>query len=171
MALQLIATRVDDRLIHGQGLAWLANLPVNLVVVVDDEVSKSEFEQDLMLTLVPQYIDSRFFSVEKSIAVLNKAADRQKIFLLFKKIEDVLTCIKGGIPIKELNVGNLRRRKGTTKVTSYVNLLPNEFDTIEELKKLKIKLTSKQTPMGEAVGEHIDFKTILQLKPQIKKGE
>ena len=148
MALQLIATRLDDRLIHGQGLAWLTNLPINLVVVVNDAVSKSELEQDLMLTLVPQSVDARFFSVEKAINVLKKAADRQKIFLMFKTIDDVLKCIEGGVPIKELNVGNLRRRNGTTKVTPYVNLLPHEFDILEKIKKHKVVLTSKQTTNG-----------------------
>lgn len=164
MALNLVAVRVDDRLIHGQGLAWLTSLPINTVVVVNDDVADSPMEQDLMLTLVPSSVEARFFSVQKTIDVIHKAADRQKIFMIFKSLADVEKCIDGGVPIKELNVGNIRKKNGSTKVSPYVNLVDNEYEILKKFVKNGVKLNSKQTPMGEAKGETIDFKALLAKK-------
>lgn len=164
MALNLVAVRVDDRLIHGQGLAWLTSLPINTVVVVNDDVADSPMEQDLMLSLVPSSVEARFFSVQKTIDVIHKAADRQKIFMIFKSLADVEKCIDGGVPIKEINVGNIRKKNGSTKVSPYVNLVDNEYEILKKFVKNKVKLNSKQTPMGEAKGETIDFKALLAKK-------
>lgn len=164
MALNLIAVRVDDRLIHGQGLAWLTSLPINTVVVVNDDVADSPMEQDLMLTLVPTSVEARFFSVQKTIDVIHKAADRQKIFMIFKSLADVEKVIEGGVPIKELNVGNIRKKNGSTKVSPYVNLVDAEYTILKNLMKKGVKLNSKQTPMGEAKGETIDFKALVAKK-------
>ena len=161
MALNLVATRVDDRLIHGQGMAWLTSLPINLVVVANDAVTNSEMEQDLMLTLVPNSVDTRFFTIQKTIDVIHKAADHQKIFLLFKSLEDVWKCIEGGVPINEINIGNIRRKNGSTKITPYINLLPAEYTILEKMIKKGIKLNSKQTPMGEAPGKNVDFRKLI----------
>ena len=164
MALQLVACRVDDRLIHGQGVAWLTALPINTVVVVNDEVAESQLEQDLMTTLIPASVDPRFFSVQKTIDVIHKAADRQKIFMVFKTLADVERCIDGGVPIKEVNVGNVRKKAGSTKVSPYMNLVEDEFRILKKFMDKKIKLNSKQTPMGEAPGEHVDFAKLLKDK-------
>lgn len=164
MALNLIAVRVDDRLIHGQGLAWLTSLPINTVVVVNDDVADSPMEQDLMLSLVPASVEARFFSVQKTIDVIHKAADRQKIFMIFKSLADVEKCIDGGVPIKELNVGNIRKKNGSEKVSPYVNLVEDEFRIIKKFLKDGVKLNSKQTPMGEAKGEEINFKNLVAKK-------
>lgn len=164
MALNLIAVRVDDRLIHGQGLAWLTSLPINTVVVVNDDVADSPMEQDLMLSLVPASVEARFFSVQKTIDVIHKAADRQKIFMIFKSLADVEKCIDGGVPIKALNVGNIRKKNGSEKVSPYVNLVEDEFRIIKKFLKDGVKLNSKQTPMGEAKGEEINFKNLVAKK-------
>lgn len=164
MALNLVAVRVDDRLIHGQGLAWLTSLPINTVVVVNDDVADSPMEQDLMLSLVPASVEARFFSVQKTIDVIHKAADRQKIFMIFKSLADVEKCIDGGVPIKELNVGNIRKKNGSEKVSPYVNLVEDEYRIIKKFLKDGVKLNSKQTPMGEAKGEEINFKNLVAKK-------
>lgn len=162
MALNLVACRVDDRLIHGQGVAWLTALPINTVVVVNDEVADSPLEQDLMNTLIPSTVEPRFFSVQKTIDVIHKAADRQKIFMVFKTLADVERVIDGGVPIKEVNVGNVRRKPGTTKISPYMNLVEDELRILKKLQKMKIKLNSKQTPMGEAPGEFVEFDKLLK---------
>ena len=164
MALNLVACRVDDRLIHGQGVAWLTALPINTVVVVNDDVAESQLEQDLMTTLIPASVDPRFFSVQKTIDVIYKAADRQKIFMVFKTLADVEKCIDGGVPIKEVNVGNVRKKAGATKVSPYMNLVEDEYRILKKFMDKKIKLNSKQTPMGEAPGEYVDFAKILKGK-------
>ena len=45
----IVLTRVDNRLVHGQvGLTWTTSLGVNLVIVADDKILEDKFQQDLM---------------------------------------------------------------------------------------------------------------------------
>ena len=52
-------------------------------------------------------VGARFFTLQKTIDIIHKAAPSQKIFLVVRTPQNALTLIKGGVPIKEINVGNL----------------------------------------------------------------
>ncbi|MBL8958762.1 MAG: PTS sugar transporter subunit IIB, partial [Gemmatimonadetes bacterium] len=57
--------RVDDRLIHGQVVVgWGQPLDVRAIVLVDDEVAASQWEQDLYRMGVPEEMEVSFESVE-----------------------------------------------------------------------------------------------------------
>ena len=49
MALNILLTRIDNRLVHGQvGVTWTSSLGANLLVVVDDEAADDKLQQQLM---------------------------------------------------------------------------------------------------------------------------
>jgi len=59
--------RIDDRLIHGQVVVgWGQPLHVGFIVVVDDAVRASEWEQDLYRMGVPPHIDVVFASTAEA---------------------------------------------------------------------------------------------------------
>ncbi|MBL8982847.1 MAG: PTS sugar transporter subunit IIB, partial [Gemmatimonadetes bacterium] len=61
--------RVDDRLIHGQVVVgWGQPLDVRSIVLVDDEVAASSWEQDLYRMGVPEEMEVAFASVADAIA-------------------------------------------------------------------------------------------------------
>ena len=92
----IIMTRVDERLIHGQGQLWVKYLGCNTVIVANDEVSTDKIQQTLMKTVVPDSIAMRFFSLQKVIDIIHKANPAQTIFIVFLGEEDKAA-------IKELN--------------------------------------------------------------------
>ncbi len=59
----ILLTRVDNRLIHGQvGVTWTKTLGANLIVVADDETSSNEMMQSLMqVTAKSSGAETRFF--------------------------------------------------------------------------------------------------------------
>ena len=65
----ILLTRIDNRLVHGQvGVTWTSTLGANLLVVVDDEVATDEVQQKLMGITADTYgFGIRFFSVDKTI--------------------------------------------------------------------------------------------------------
>src|SRR5690606_33191049 len=104
----ILMTRVDNRLIHGQvGVTWVNHLGANLVVVANDEVANDEVQQALMDMVLPDVIQSRYFTIQKTIDLIHKASPRQKIFLVVKTVQDALKLVEGGVPIDVLNIGNL----------------------------------------------------------------
>src|SRR5690625_7222442 len=75
---KILLTRIDNRLIHGQvGVTWVNHLGANLIGVANDNVSEDEVQQNIMDMVLPDVIQARYFSIEKTIDVIHKASPRQ----------------------------------------------------------------------------------------------
>ncbi|MEG2874008.1 PTS galactosamine transporter subunit IIB, partial [Carnobacterium sp.] len=126
----ILLTRIDNRLVHGQvGMTWTNTLGANLVVVANDEVAKDSVQQNLMDMVLPETVQIRFFTLEKTIRIISKAAPHQKILLVVKTPEDALTLVEGGVPIEFLNIGNLHFSEGKQQLSSTVSVDKNDVET------------------------------------------
>jgi PTS system galactosamine-specific IIB component len=134
----ILLTRIDNRLVHGQvGVSWTASLGTNLILVADDIVAKDSLQQRLMKMVADgQGVDIRFFSVEKTINVIEKAAPRQKIFLICRTPKEVRRLVDGGVPLESVNVGNMHYSEGKRQISKKVYV--NDED-LEDLKYLESK--------------------------------
>lgn len=137
----ILLTRIDNRLIHGQvGVTWCNHLGANLILVANDEVASDEVRQNLMDMATPDTVATRYFTLEKTINVIHKASKAQKIFLVCKTPQDVLTLVKGGVPIKELNIGNMHFSEGKEQISPTVSVDESDKQAFRELNKLGVKL-------------------------------
>ena len=59
----IVAFRIDERLIHGQGQLWIKALGANTVIVADDGASEDPMQQMLMKAVVPLPCVSSLFSI------------------------------------------------------------------------------------------------------------
>ena len=114
----IVMTRIDERLLHGQGQLWLRYIGANTILVVNDEVAKDNIQQSLMKMIISKEIAVRFFTVQKTIDIISKASPKQKIFIIVKDCKDALKLIEGGVPIKEINIGNIHN----AEAVSYTHL-------------------------------------------------
>ena len=143
----ILLTRIDNRLIHGQvGVTWVNHLSANLILVANDEVARDPVQQSLMEMVLPDAIQTRFFTIEKTIKVIHKAADRQKIFLVCKTPQDALRLIEGGVPVKHLNIGNMHFSEGKEQISSTVSLDNDDKKTIRKIIDLGIKVEIRRVP-------------------------
>ncbi|WP_024613267.1 PTS N-acetylgalactosamine transporter subunit IIB [Clostridium sp. Ade.TY] len=143
----ILLTRVDNRLIHGQvGVTWVNHLGANLILVANDKVAGDPVQQSLMEMVLPDAIQTRFFTIDKTINVIHKAADRQRIFLVCKTPQDALRLIEGGVPIKELNIGNMHFSEGKEQISSTVSLDEDDKKTIRKIIDLGIKVEIRRVP-------------------------
>ena len=83
----IVLSRIDERLIHGQvGVQWVGFAGANLVLVANDEVAEDPIQQNLMEMVLAEGIAVRFWPLQKVIDNIHKAADRQKILLVCKTL-------------------------------------------------------------------------------------
>lgn len=154
----IVAVRLDERLIHGQGRLWISNLGVNLVIVANDEVAKSSIQQTLMKSLLPDSIGVRFFTIAETIDKIFKAAPQQSIFIIVKTASDTLKLVEGGVPIRKLNVGNIHFKDGKTKITNYISV---DYQDMVALKTMRdqyhIDFNTRVTPIGNEVGSDFNL--------------
>ena len=87
----ILLTRIDNRLVHGQvGVTWTKTIGANLLLVADDAASQDSLQQQLMsVTAKSSGAGIRFFSIEKTAAIIDRAAPNQKIFIICKTPHDV----------------------------------------------------------------------------------
>lgn len=143
----ILLTRIDNRLIHGQvATQWSGVLGANLLLVANDEVATDEFRQGLMNMAAPAYAQTRFFTIEKTCAIISKASPAQKIFIICENPQDVLRLVEGGVPIKKVNIGNMHMADGKRQVATSVAVDDNDVETFKKLKDRGIELEIKRVP-------------------------
>ena len=117
----ILLTRIDNRLIHGQvATQWNSSVGSNLILVANDKVAGDKMRQSLMDMAAPNGVATRYFTLEKTIEVIHKAADRQKIFIICENPSDVLALVEGGVPIQKVNIGNMHMSEGKRQVATSV---------------------------------------------------
>ncbi len=136
----IMLTRIDNRLVHGQvGVAWASSLGgCNLIVVADDIAAKDPVQQSLMsATAKNAGCGIRFFTLEKTIAVIHKASPNQHIFLIVRDLQNARVLVEGGVPIDKLCIGNMHVGPGK-EVTGDVHVYMDQKDK-EDLKAIRAK--------------------------------
>lgn len=145
--LNIVLTRIDNRLIHGQvATAWTQYSGANLLLVANDDVSQNLTRQNLMNLAAPKGVQTRFFSVQKTIDIIHKASPKQLIAIIVETPQDVLKLVKGGVPIKKLNVGNMHMSTGKTQITKAVCVDDSDINTFKELKTLGVEIEIQRVP-------------------------
>ena len=136
----ILMTRIDNRLVHGQvGVAWTTALQgVNLIVVADDLAAADPLQQSLMTaTAKSSGCGIRFFTLDKTIAVIHKASASQHIFLVVRDPQSARKLVEGGVPIDKLCIGNMHVGPGK-EVTGDVHVYMDEKDK-EDLRAIRAK--------------------------------
>lgn len=152
----ILLTRIDNRLIHGQvGVTWTMTLGANLIIVADDEVAKDTLQKQLMeVTAASSGASVRFFTLQRTIDIIDKAAPHQKIFIICRTPEEVLKLIDGGVPIKEVNVGNMHFDKGKKQISKKVYVDDKDMKNLREIKNRGINIYIQDVPGN--IKEQID---------------
>ena len=148
----LVLNRIDDRLIHGQVVVgWGQPLDVRFIVLVDDTVAGSDWEQELYRMGVPPEMEVRFHSAadaERHLASY-RAEDAPGILV----VGDIATMRqlveRGGV--REVNVGGIHHRVGRVQHLRYVFLTPEEQLALRELASLGAVVTAQDVPAARAV--------------------
>ncbi|AZP05590.1 PTS sugar transporter subunit IIB [Jeotgalibaca ciconiae] len=143
--------RIDERLIHGQGQLWIRSLGVNLCVVANDDTASDPLQQTLMKS-VAKNVGMRFFTIDKTIEIIHRAAPTQHIFLVVKNPQDALWLVKGGVPITNINVGNIHSAEGKHKISNYIYLGEEDKQALKELhEKYNVTFDTRTSPMAPDV--------------------
>ncbi|MDM3281494.1 MULTISPECIES: PTS galactosamine transporter subunit IIB [Citrobacter] len=144
----ILLTRIDNRLVHGQvGVTWTSTIGANLLVVVDDDVAQDEIQQKLMGITAETYdFGIRFFSIDKTINVIGKAAPHQKIFLICRTPQTVRRLLEGGIKLDDVNVGNMHFSEGKKQISSKVYVNGQDLDDLQFIKKQGVNIFIQDVP-------------------------
>ncbi|HEY4100767.1 MAG TPA: PTS sugar transporter subunit IIB [Gemmatimonadales bacterium] len=153
--------RVDDRLVHGQVvIGWGRPLAAQFIVLVDDEVRQSSWEQDLYRMAVPGDVAIVFASTAEAVAHLAEwNADPRSGMLLTADLATMATLHDAApVLIREINLGGLHHRPGRVERLRYVYLAAPDEVLLRRLAHDGAHVTAQDLPTAAAV----DLDTLLR---------
>ena len=145
--------RIDDRLIHGQVVVgWGQPLDCGFIVLVDDEVRDSEWEQDLYRMGVPPNIEVIFASASEAAERLAAWEADPRIGILLMGDIDTAAALAAAAPaVRRLNVGGVHHRPGRAERLRYVYLTDGEAEQLRRLARNGVEITAQDVPTARAI--------------------
>jgi PTS system mannose-specific IIB component/fructoselysine and glucoselysine-specific PTS system IIB component len=143
----LVLYRIDDRLIHGQVVVgWGQPLDIGFLVLVDDEVATSDWEQELYRMGVPPEMDVFFHTVKDAPGCLEKYRNDERSGILLTGDIDSMQRLATNGGITAVNVGGIHHRAGRTQRLRYVFLNPDEERALRDLAARGVEVTAQDVP-------------------------
>lgn len=152
--MSVVLFRIDERLIHGQVIVgWGALLQPDRVIVVDDSIADSDWEQELYTLGMPPEISAEFVSVaEARERLAGWRGGSERIFVLARDAATMLGVGRGGLLRgDEVNVGGLHHAPGRREVLPYVFLSADESAALAELAREGVDISARDLPGSRRV--------------------
>jgi mannose/fructose/N-acetylgalactosamine-specific phosphotransferase system component IIB len=148
--------RIDDRLIHGQVVVgWGQPLNLEFIILVDDQVAASEWEQELYRMGVPPDVRVYFFSVEEAAREVPAHQRGPGAGILLTGDIDTMARLVAQVPaIRTVNLGGIHFRTGRTQRLRYVFLAPEEESALRALAARGVEVTAQDVPSAPPVPLH-----------------
>lgn len=150
----LVLCRVDDRLVHGQVvIGWGRPLGARSILLVDDSVAASAWEQDLYRMAAADGVDLAFAATDDAVARLPEvAADPRRTILLTGDL-DTMARLRAAHPdlVQRINLGGIHHRPGRHEKLRYLYLDDREEALLEQLHAGGADVAAQDLPTSRPV--------------------
>ena len=147
--MSIVLCRIDDRLIHGQVvIGWGRPLGINLIILVDDQVATSPWEQDLYRMAVAPDIEVRFVTIAQAAANMAEWQANGKRGLVLTGDLDTMAALHAASPevVRRINLGGIHHRPGRRERLPFVYLTDQELRTLHTLEDGGAVITAQDLP-------------------------
>ena len=144
----IVLTRIDDRLIHGQVVtAWVKQTKGNRIAIVDDALSKDDFMQKIMRAAAPSGISVDVYSLEAAAGYLAGEAESDERFILLVKTPQAIESLADkGIAIPSINLGGMGAKSGRSKFYRNISASEEEVACMKRLIGKGCSITMQLVP-------------------------
>lgn len=127
--------RADSRLIHGQVITkWLNYSKANVIIVVNNELSKDSFMADIYSASAPAGIDVFILSVDDFMkSIENNNFEGKTLLILTKDVETIYELYKKGFKVEHIQLGVLPSGRGKKQIYKAVYLDDSEVKMLKEI--------------------------------------
>jgi PTS system mannose-specific IIB component/fructoselysine and glucoselysine-specific PTS system IIB component len=146
--------RIDDRLIHGQVVVgWGQPLNLRFIILVDDEVAGSEWEQELYRMGVPPEMTVHFLSVADAQLQLPEFQRSALPGIVLVGDIDTMTRLveQAAGTIRTVNIGGVHHSPGRVARLRFVFLTAAEETGLRAIQRLGVDVTAQDVPSARPV--------------------
>jgi mannose/fructose/N-acetylgalactosamine-specific phosphotransferase system component IIB len=150
----IVLFRVDERLIHGQVVVgWGGPLHADEMVVIDDELAASPWEQELYSLGVPADIEASFATVEEARSAYPGWQDSARRSILL--VRDVATLRRlaqnGTLRGQAVNLGGIHHAAGRRGVLPFLFLSKEEEAELRQIAEGGVTIAAQDLPASKNV--------------------
>ena len=150
----IVLCRVDDRLVHGQVvIGWGRPLDLQRVVLVDDVVRASDWEQELYRMAAPPEMAVEFASAAEAAPRLAAwEAGRERVLVLVGTIATAADLLRRSPGmLHKLNLGGIHAGAGRRERLRYLYLSEDEIAMLRRLAREGLEVTAQDVPTSRPV--------------------
>jgi PTS system mannose-specific IIB component/fructoselysine and glucoselysine-specific PTS system IIB component len=153
--MSIVLCRIDDRLIHGQVvIGWGRAMGIDRIILVDDQVAASDWEQELYRMAVSPDIEVLFVTVADAASRMAdwQASDKRGL-MLTGDVETMVT-LRTSNPqvVRRINVGGVHHRPGRRERLPFLYLTDQELLALQSLETDGAVVTAQDLPTTPPVG-------------------
>ena len=155
--MSIVLYRVDERLIHGQVVVgWGNELHPDSIVVVDDELAESTWEQELYAMGLPDELNTTFEHVAQARDHLPEWRERAGRTVVLTRNVDTMRRLAadGAMRGEEVNIGGIHYAPGRQPVLPYVYLSAVEIAALTALENEGVRISARDLPAARKVDLH-----------------
>lgn len=105
----IVMTRIDERLIHGQVMvSWLKLCGANVILIIDAASAENAFLKRILFAAAPKDIELLVMNdADAAQYLLQDSAPGEKVFIITKVPKTLLHAIESGVKLDEIILGNM----------------------------------------------------------------
>lgn len=144
----IVGVRIDFRLIHGQvANLWANAKQVSRFMVVDDQLATDDMQKQVLRMACPAAVKLSVLPLEKASANIQAGKyDSQRLFILAKKPETLLSLIESGVQLPEINVGNMSSLNEVKRVGLNIGMDEGDIEAFKKLQEKGIHMYAQMVP-------------------------
>lgn len=147
--MSIVLCRIDDRLIHGQVvIGWGRAMGIDLIILVDDQVAASDWEQELYRMAVTPEIEVRFVTMADAARQMSEWQSNGKRGLVLTGDLETMAALRASSPdvVQRINLGGIHHRAGRRERLPFIYLTDQELGTLQGLEAGGAVITAQDLP-------------------------
>lgn len=147
--MSIVLCRIDDRLIHGQVvIGWGRAMGINLIILVDDQVAASDWEQELYRMAVAPEIEVRFVTVAEAALQMGGWQSNGKRGLMLTGDVETMATLRASHPdvVQRINLGGIHHRPGRRERLPFLYLTDQELRSLQAMEASGAVITAQDLP-------------------------
>jgi mannose/fructose/N-acetylgalactosamine-specific phosphotransferase system component IIB len=145
----IVLCRIDDRLVHGQVvIGWGRAMGIDLIILVDDQVAASDWEQELYRMAVTPEIEVRFVTMADAAEQMPQWQANGKRTLVLTGDLETMAALRASNPdvVQKINLGGIHHRAGRRERLPFVYLTDQELRALQALEAGGAVITAQDLP-------------------------
>ncbi len=149
----IVATRVDERLVHGQvAVSWTSALGADCILVANDDAASDSMQRAILKMAKPAGCKLVIKSIDDSITAIDRGAtDKYRLFIVVKTVNDACRLARGCSAIDSINLGNVIPKDGARQIARCVHLSPDEQESLIKLTAAGVNVEIRSLPGDKAL--------------------